>query len=71
MRVLLLAPHPFYIDRGTPIDVLLVLRVLAERVNVQVDVVAYHEGRDVDLPNTRIHRIAALPFHPGEPGRTA
>ena len=62
MRVLLLAPHPFYIDRGTPIDVLLVLRVLAERVNVQVDVVAYHEGRDVDLPNTRIHRIAALPF---------
>jgi hypothetical protein len=28
MRVLVLAPQPFFINRGTPIDVLLVLRAL-------------------------------------------
>lgn len=61
MRVLVLAPHPFYQDRGTPIDVLLVLRVLAERPDTQVDLVTYHEGDDVELPNLRIFRIPELP----------
>ncbi len=59
MRVLLLAPHPFYQERGTPIDVLLVLRVLSERTGTSVDVLTYNEGADVDLPNVRIHRIPA------------
>lgn len=58
MRILLLAPHPYYIDRGTPIDVDLVLRALSER-GEQVDVVTYHEGRDVDYPNVSLHRIRA------------
>lgn len=61
MRVLLLAPHPFYQDRGTPIDVHLVLRVLSERPRTTVDVVTYHEGEDVDLPNVHLHRSQQLP----------
>ena len=61
MRVLVLAPHPFYQDRGTPIDVHLVLRVLSERPGTTVDVVTYHEGEDVDLPNVCLHRSRRLP----------
>jgi glycosyltransferase involved in cell wall biosynthesis len=61
MRVLMLAPHPFYQERGTPIDVLLVLRVLTERADVQVDLLTYPEGEDVDLPGLRIFRTPALP----------
>lgn len=59
MNLLLLAPHPFFQERGTPIDVLLVLRVLSERPDTTVDVLTYHEGSDVNLPNVRIHRIRA------------
>ncbi len=57
-RVLLLAPHPFYQLRGTPIDVELVVRALSER-GVAVDIATYHEGTDVDYPRTRIYRIRA------------
>lgn len=62
MRILQLAPHPFFQERGTPIDVLLVLRVLVERPDTKVDLVVYHEGNDVDLPNLTIYRIPRLPF---------
>jgi len=61
MRILLLAPQPFYEDRGTPIAVALVLRVLSERGDT-VDVVTYHEGRGLDLEHVTLHRIPRLPF---------
>jgi glycosyltransferase involved in cell wall biosynthesis len=61
MKILLLAPQPFYQVRGTPIAVDLVLRVLSARGHV-VDVLAFHEGVDVRHPNVRIHRIPALPM---------
>jgi hypothetical protein len=61
MRILLLAPQPFYEDRGTPIAVALVLKVLSER-GATVDVVTYHEGRDVALEHVTLHRIPRLPF---------
>lgn len=60
MKILLLAPHPFYQIRGTPIAVLLVLRVLTERKDTQVDLVVYNEGEDVDLPNLKIFRTPSL-----------
>jgi hypothetical protein len=56
MYILMLAPHPFYQERGTPIDVDLVLRVLSERGD-QVDVVTYHEGSGVDYRSVTLHRI--------------
>lgn len=61
MRILVLAPHPFYQERGTPIDVLLVLRVLSERPDTKVDLLTYHEGQDVDLPDVQIFRTTPLP----------
>ncbi|MGV7223209.1 MAG: hypothetical protein ACQ9MH_16975 [Nitrospinales bacterium] len=60
MKVLVLAPHPFFQNRGIPIDVLLVLRVLAERKNMKVDLLVYSEGEDVDLPNLTTYRAASL-----------
>lgn len=69
MNVLLLAPHPFYQERGTPIDVFLVLRVLSMRPGTAVDVLTYNEGSDIDLPNVRVHRIPAHRFLSGiKPG---
>src|SRR5215510_13735947 len=68
MKVLLLAPHPFYQDRGTPIAVSLVLKALSQRA-AQVDVVTYHEGRDIYYDRVTVHRIPKLPFiHEIRPG---
>jgi glycosyltransferase involved in cell wall biosynthesis len=62
MRILLLAPHPFFQNRGTPIDVLLVLKVLSERKATRVDLVVYNEGEDIDLPGLTIFRTPHLRF---------
>ena len=61
MKILLLAPEPFYQDRGTPIAVNLLLRVLSER-GEHVDVLTYHEGRDIELKCVTLHRIPNLSF---------
>jgi len=62
MRVLLLAPHPYFQVRGTPIDIDLVLRVLSARSDVEVDALVYNEGEDRHYRNVRLHRIPDLPF---------
>ncbi|HEU4699651.1 MAG TPA: glycosyltransferase family 4 protein [Gemmatimonadales bacterium] len=61
MRILFLAPQPFFQQRGTPIAAKLLLQVLS-RAGHEIDVVTYHEGADVALPGVRIKRIPALPF---------
>ena len=61
MKILLLAPHPFYQDRGTPIAVRLILQVLSERGD-SVDVLTYHEGEEIRLPNVNIRRICRPPL---------
>ena len=61
MKVLLLAPQPFFEDRGTPIAVDLVLRVLSEEGH-EVHVLTYHLGSDRSYPGITIHRIPRLPF---------
>ncbi|HEY7503067.1 MAG TPA: glycosyltransferase family 4 protein [Gemmatimonadales bacterium] len=60
MKILLLAPQPFFQARGTPIAVRRVLEFLTGRGH-QVDVLTYHEGSDVEIPNCRIVRIPRLP----------
>ena len=57
MRILVLAPHPFFQARGTPLAVRTVLEFLSARGH-QVDLLTFHEGEDVSIPNCRIHRIA-------------
>lgn len=56
MRILVLAPHPFFQARGTPLAVRRVLEFLSARGH-QLDLLTFHEGEDVDIPNCRIHRI--------------
>ncbi len=60
MKILLLAPHPFYQARGTPIAVKTVLEFLSERGD-SVDVLTYSEGTDVQIPNCRVYRIPRMP----------
>ncbi len=57
MRILVLAPHPFFQARGTPLAVRRVLEFLGCRGH-QLDLLTFHEGEDVEIPNCRIHRIA-------------
>lgn len=56
MRILVLAPHPFFQARGTPLAVKTVLEFLSAKGH-EVDVLTFHEGEDVIIANCRIHRI--------------
>ncbi len=61
MRILVLAPHPFYQERGTPIAVKLLVETLSEFGN-EIDVLTFHEGEPLNIPNVKIIRIAKPPF---------
>lgn len=61
MRILLLAPHPFFQARGTPLAVRTVLEFLSARGH-EIDLLTLHEGDNIEIPNCRIHRIAAPPW---------
>jgi glycosyltransferase involved in cell wall biosynthesis len=61
MKVLFLAPQPFYEDRGTPIAESLLLNALSQR-GEEIDLVTYHLGEDVEYENVNIHRIRNIPF---------
>jgi glycosyltransferase involved in cell wall biosynthesis len=58
VRILILAPHPFFQPRGTPIAVRRVLEFLSSRGH-QLDLLTFHEGENIAIPNCRIHRIAS------------
>jgi len=55
-RVLVLAPEPFYEDRGTPIAVRAVLEALSER-GLGVDLVTFPVGTTPEIPGLVIHRV--------------
>jgi glycosyltransferase involved in cell wall biosynthesis len=57
VKILLLAPHPFFQERGTPIAVRLLASTLAGEGHA-VEMLCYHEGQEVDLPGVAIHRIS-------------
>jgi hypothetical protein len=54
-RVLVVAPEPFYEDRGTPIAIRSVLDALSE-LNYQVDLLTYPVGQNVTIPGLRVIR---------------
>lgn len=60
MRILLVAPQPFYQERGTPIAVRMLVEVLCGQGHA-VDLLTYHEGADLDIEGLRILRTPALP----------
>jgi len=59
MRILLLAPHPYYQERGTPIAVDLLVRALA-RYGCKVDILTYNEGANRSYSGVRILRLRPL-----------
>ena len=54
-RVLVVAPQPFYQDRGTPIAVRQVVEGLCQ-LKYQVDVLTYPVGTDIEVPGLQIFR---------------
>ena len=55
LRILLLAPQPFYQDRGTPIAVRLLATELAH-LGHSVDLLVFHEGENITIPGVTIYR---------------
>jgi glycosyltransferase involved in cell wall biosynthesis len=60
MRILLVAPQPFYQERGTPIAVRMLAEVLCGQGHA-VDLLTYHEGANLDIDGLKILRTPALP----------
>ena len=56
-RVLLVAPQPFYQDRGTPIAVRQVVEGLSQ-LGYSVDLLTYPVGSDIQVPGVRLIRTA-------------
>jgi glycosyltransferase involved in cell wall biosynthesis len=61
MRILVVAPQPFYQERGTPIATRCVVEAL-KAADHEVDVLTYHLGDDPRIPGVRVFRIPAVPF---------
>lgn len=61
MHVLVVAPQPFYRERGTPIATRCLIEALTAAGH-RVDVLTYHVGEDPRIPNVRVYRSAAIPF---------
>src|SRR5688500_4447181 len=55
-RILVLAPQPFYQDRGTPIALRHVLEALS-LLEYEADVLTFPVGVDVALPGVRLLRL--------------
>lgn len=60
LRILMLAPEPFFEPRGTPFSEYHRIKALGE-LGHHVDLVTYPVGADVDLPNLRIFRSLRPP----------
>lgn len=60
MRILMMAPQPFFEERGTPIAVRLAAEALAAQGH-EVDLLSFHLGQDLVMPGVRHHRISAPP----------
>jgi glycosyltransferase involved in cell wall biosynthesis len=61
MRILMIAPEPFFEPRGTPFSEYHRIRALTD-LGHQVDLVTYPFGRDVTMPGLRVFRALRPPF---------
>ena len=61
MKILMIAPEPFFEPRGTPFSEYHRIRALLE-LGHTVDLVTYPFGRDVSLPGLRVFRCLRPPF---------
>lgn len=61
MRILMIAPQPFFSPRGTPLSVYYRAKVLSD-MGHKIDLLTYPIGQDVELENMRCIRSPGLPF---------
>src|SRR5262249_27860188 len=61
MRILMIAPEPFFEPRGTPFSEFHRIRALTA-LGHQVDLVTYPFGQDVSMPGLRVFRCLRPPF---------
>jgi glycosyltransferase involved in cell wall biosynthesis len=61
VRILMIAPQPFFEPRGTPFSEFHRIRALTA-LGHQVDLVTYPFGRDVTMPGLRVFRCLRPPF---------
>jgi glycosyltransferase involved in cell wall biosynthesis len=59
LRILFLAPQPYFQERGTTIAIDLLLQALAQRDDT-VDVLTFHVGDDRAYPGVRVYRAVPL-----------
>lgn len=59
MKALVIAPQPFFSPRGTPLSVYYRTLVTAE-LGVEVDLLTYGQGQDVDIPGVRVLRLPRM-----------
>ena len=61
LSILLVAPQPFFQERGTPIAVRLLAETLAAE-GYEVHLLVYHEGEDIEMQGVELHRSVRLSF---------
>ena len=61
MRILMIAPEPFFEPRGTPFSEYHRIRALLD-LGHTVDLVTYPFGQSVHLPGLRVFRCVRPPF---------
>ena len=61
MKILMIAPEPFFEPRGTPFSEYFRIKALSE-LGHEVDLVTYPIGKDVEIPKLRIFRSMRVPF---------
>ena len=61
MKILMIAPEPFFESRGTPFSEFYRIKALTE-MGHQVDLVTYPIGEDVEIDNLKIFRSFRPPF---------
>lgn len=61
MKILMIAPEPFFEPRGTPFSEYFRIKALSE-LGHEVDLVTYPIGKDVEIPKLRIFRSMKVPF---------
>jgi glycosyltransferase involved in cell wall biosynthesis len=61
MKILMIAPQPFFEPRGTPLSIYDRLWALSD-LGYQVDLLTYHVGKHIEIPGVRIIRIPKIPF---------
>lgn len=65
-NILVLAPQPFFLERGTPIAVRLLVETLCQQ-GYRVHLLTYAQGQDIAVDGLTLDRIPKLPFIRGVP----